>query len=131
MSNNSNNSQFKSPTDIAREAFRQLAIQRIAPTPEAYQKLYNEIAGIFVQQEEAVSSKEVSETPTAPSIAENLLASFATSLINSKGDLANFGHRFNRAIRNSNWEEYSKALDELTEHMTAPSAAIPATPKGI
>ncbi|MDP3840976.1 MAG: GGDEF domain-containing protein [Oxalobacteraceae bacterium] len=32
--------------DIARETFRRLATQRIAPTPDAYRAIYNEIAGI-------------------------------------------------------------------------------------
>jgi len=123
MSNNSNNTQFKSPTDIAREAFRQLAIQRIAPTPDAYQKLYNEIAGISVTQNEAHPAKPVTETISEPSEAENLLASFATSLQNSKGDLANFGHRFSRAVKSGNWVDYSKALDLLTERIIAPPLA--------
>ncbi|MEO6352436.1 MAG: GGDEF domain-containing protein, partial [Burkholderiaceae bacterium] len=34
------------PADIARETFRRLATQRIAPTPDAYSAIYNEIAGI-------------------------------------------------------------------------------------
>lgn len=33
------------PTDIARETLKQLAARRIAPTPENYLKLYNEISG--------------------------------------------------------------------------------------
>lgn len=36
----------QNPADIARETFRRLAAQRIAPTPEAYSAIYNEIAGI-------------------------------------------------------------------------------------
>lgn len=34
------------PTDLARETFKFLAAKRIAPTPENYQKVYNEIAGV-------------------------------------------------------------------------------------
>lgn len=34
------------PTDIARETLKQLAARRIAPTPENYQRLYNEISGV-------------------------------------------------------------------------------------
>ena len=33
------------PTDIARETLKQLAARRIAPTPERYEELYNEISG--------------------------------------------------------------------------------------
>ncbi len=35
----------RSPSEIAREAFKQLSIKRLAPTPENYQALYHEVAG--------------------------------------------------------------------------------------
>ncbi len=41
-----------SPFDIAREALRQLAVQRIPPTPDNYLKLYNEIAGVATEENE-------------------------------------------------------------------------------
>lgn len=37
---------FTNPTDIARETLKTLAARRIAPNPENYQAIYNEIAGI-------------------------------------------------------------------------------------
>lgn len=37
---------FTNPTDIARETLKTLAVRRIAPNPENYQTIYNEIAGI-------------------------------------------------------------------------------------
>ncbi|MFZ6755937.1 GGDEF domain-containing protein [Undibacterium sp. Ji50W] len=115
MSKTPNNSQFKTPTDIARETFRQLAIQRIAPTPDAYRKLYNDISGVIEPTPEVVA--EV----TAPvSEAENLLSSFATSLQASQTDLSTFGLRFNRAIKSGNWPDLSRALTQLTERITAP-----------
>src|SRR5574340_1286740 len=33
------------PTEVARETLRRLALRRIAPTPDNYQTLYEEIAG--------------------------------------------------------------------------------------
>ena len=36
----------QSPAEYARETFRQLSILRIQPTPEAYTKVYNEVAGV-------------------------------------------------------------------------------------
>src|SRR5574343_564943 len=33
------------PSDVARETLRQLALRRIAPTPDNYRALYHEIAG--------------------------------------------------------------------------------------
>ena len=41
----------QNPADIAREAFRQLAIRRIAPTPDAYRQIYFEIAGASEERE--------------------------------------------------------------------------------
>ncbi len=38
----------RSPSEIAREAFRRLAEKRLAPTPENYQTLYHEVAGSLV-----------------------------------------------------------------------------------
>ncbi len=35
----------RSPSEIAREAFKRLAEKRLAPTPENYQTLYHEVAG--------------------------------------------------------------------------------------
>ncbi|MBC3861746.1 GGDEF domain-containing protein [Undibacterium jejuense] len=130
MSNKPNNPQLKSPTDIARETFRQLAIQRVAPTPDAYQKLYNEIAGITTTSQNAISPAKIDDPVAAePSAAENLLSSFATSLQNSKGELSTFGYRFSRAAKSGNWEEYSKTLELLTEHITAPPPPAAPAPK--
>ena len=38
-------STLSNPSEIAREALRQLALRRVAPTPDNYRKLYHEIAG--------------------------------------------------------------------------------------
>lgn len=117
MSKTPNNSQFKSPTDIARETFRQLAIQRIAPTPEAYRKLYNDIAGVPDTPVEA--PPEVAATPVIPQ-AEILLANFANSLQISTGEMSTFGQRFSRAIKTGNWQDYGRGLTQLAERITAP-----------
>lgn len=114
---------FKTPTDIARETFRRLAIERIAPTPEAYRKLYLEISGVEEKEESAPL-----ETPPAitaePSEAEKLLNSFADSLKQSTGDLSNFGHRFSRAIKTGDWDDYSKGLTQLAQKIaTKPTSS--------
>ncbi len=124
MSNNQNNPQFKSPTDIARETFKRLAIQRIAPTPDAYKKLYQEISGVTdpVEIEKPATVQPTDEKTPEPSAAETLLLSFAQSLQQSQGDLVNFGHRFNRAIKTGDWEDYSKGLSQLAEKTLAKPA---------
>lgn len=114
----------KTPADIAKETIRQLASQRIAPTPEAYTRLYNEIAGNEADADAAAST-------VGNSAAESLLASFADSMLRSKGELSTFGNRLVRAAQVGNWEDYQKTLDRLTEHLTtapAPTAAVLSTP---
>jgi diguanylate cyclase len=119
MSTKPPSSQFKSPSDIARETFRQLAIQRIAPTPDAYRKLYNEVAGI-IEEAPATTTPETIQQTDKPSEAENLLANFASSLQASQSDLSTFGHRFSRAVKTGNWDDYSKGLELLTQRITEP-----------
>lgn len=122
MSTKPPSSQFKSPSDIARETFRQLAIQRIAPTPDAYRKLYNEVAGIN-EEAPAVTTPEATQQADKPSEAENLLANFASSLQASQSDLSTFGHRFSRAVKSGNWDDYSKGLELLMQRIDRPTAS--------
>src|SRR5471030_2521712 len=95
----------QNPADIAREAFRRLATRRIAPTPEAYRDIYNEIAGIV--DAPAPAAQIGTANPAAPAGAGNVadagpqtvLSNFATRLSDTPGDLAEFGRRFNRAVQ--------------------------------
>ncbi len=100
----------QNPADIAREAFRRLATRRIAPTPEAYREIYNEIAGIVTPPPAPVN------TPVAAdSGAEHVLSDFATKLSDTPGDLADFGRRFNRAVKARDWDGYARSLSQLLE----------------
>jgi diguanylate cyclase len=94
------------PADIAREAFRRLAVRRIAPTPDAYRDIYNEIAGIVPVPPAPV----VQESP-----AETMLVQFAARLTDQPGDLADFGRRFNRAVKARDWDTYARTLAALAE----------------
>jgi diguanylate cyclase len=99
----------QNPAEIAREAFRQLAVRRIAPTPEAYRDIYNEIAGL-----PPVLAGTADPGP------ETLLAQFATKLSDTPGDLSEFGRRFNRAVKTRDWDGYARALSQLVDkHFTA------------
>jgi diguanylate cyclase len=92
------NNPEQSPADIAREAFKRLAMRRIAPTPDAYREIYLEIAG---------DSGHVT--------AERVLADFAASLADASADVAKFAAEFERAARTANWKEYSETLGELVD----------------
>jgi diguanylate cyclase len=73
MSDKSSNKPLKSPTDIARETFKRLALERIAPTPEAYRKLYVEISGVPEEESVAVEVPQITSAELSPSEAETLL----------------------------------------------------------
>lgn len=121
MSNKQNTPPPKSPTDIARETFKRLAIERIAPTPDAYRRLYLEISGLPEESEE-VSPLSDGKDEEANKELENLLVAFADHLKQNSGELGTFGHRFSRAIKASNWEDYRKTLAQFAEKVTLKSA---------
>jgi diguanylate cyclase len=96
----------QNPAEIAREAFRRLATRRIAPTPDAYREIYNEIAGTVA--------------PVAPVAApdpgaENVLSGFAYRLADTPGELAEIGVRLNRAVKQRDWDGYARMLSQLAE----------------
>ena len=97
----------QNPADIAREAFRRLATRRVAPTPDAYRDIYNEIAGL------------PPSAPAAPAPAdhgaEQVLSGFAGRLAETPGELAEFGQRLNRAVKGRDWDGYARALSQLAE----------------
>ncbi|WLI87962.1 diguanylate cyclase [Massilia sp. R2A-15] len=101
------------PAEIAREAFRRLATRRIAPTPDAYRDIYNEIAGV-----PAAPAPVAAQSPGA----EVVLSDFAVKLTATPGDLAEFGRRFNRAVKARDWDGYARSLSQLVEkHFRKPS----------
>jgi diguanylate cyclase len=106
----------QNPADIAREAFRRLATRRIAPTPDAYRDLYNEIAGI------ASLPEPVAALPDDG--AEHVLGDFATKLSHKTGELAEFGRRFHRAAKARDWASYARTLLELVEKHFRKSSPI-------
>ncbi|MDB5908771.1 MAG: diguanylate cyclase, partial [Massilia sp.] len=97
----------QNPADIAREAFRRLATRRIAPTPDAYRDIYNEIAGL--------PSTRPAPLSAADDGAETVLTAFAAKLTDTPGELAEFGRRFNRAVKVRDWDGYARSLSQLIE----------------
>jgi diguanylate cyclase len=98
------------PVEIAREAFRRLAARRIAPTPDAYRDIYAEVAGI-----------PVVGTPAAPPVqqadhgADSVLSGLAVRLADMPGELAEYGHRFQRQVKQRDWDGYTRLLSHLVE----------------
>ncbi len=128
----------QNPAEIAREAFRQLAVRRIAPTPEAYSEIYNEIAGIENKSNSKSNAKTDAKADTAKQgdhPAEKMLATFASTLATAPGDIADYGRRCGRAAKAGDWDAFSKTLTQLIEKNLkkpggielAPPAPAPAT----
>jgi diguanylate cyclase len=101
---NQNQPPVQNPVEIAREAFRRLATRRVAPTPDAYRDIYNEIAGI-----------PAPAVPAAVPAVEEVLGGFATQLTETPGELADYGRRLNRAVQQRDWDGYARALTQLVE----------------
>lgn len=82
------------PSDIAREAIRQLALRRITPTPDNYRALYHEIAG-----------------STAEDVfPERALKQIAAALPRHKRDAARIARDFDMAIAHSDWPGIRTAI---------------------
>lgn len=106
----------QNPAEIAREAFRQLAVRRIAPTPDAYREVYEEISG---------TASVAKPNP------ESVLTTFADNLAKAPREIAAFSRRFNQAAKAGDWQEYSRHLTLLIEKyasLTAAAAAVTPTP---
>jgi len=98
------------PAEIAREAFSRLARQRIAPTPDNYRDIYNDIVGI-----------------AAESNAETVLLTFAQQLTALQGALGTTGQQLARAAKVRDWTDYSAGLTALGKsHLLGPAATVPA-----
>jgi diguanylate cyclase len=102
------------PADIAREAFRRLAMRRIAPTPDAYRDVYNEVAGIA-----PVPAPEVDETGPA-----RVLNGLALRLADMPGELSEYGRRFRRATKERDWDAYARLLAHLVDTQVRKGSVI-------
>jgi diguanylate cyclase len=130
------------PADIAREAFRRLAVRRIAPTPDAYREIYNEVAGIVepaptpapapvalaAEPAPAPPAPVAAATPSIaplgvpPLLADNpdsgavqVMSNLAIRLADMPGELSEYGLRFRRLAKERDWDGYSRLLTNLLD----------------
>jgi len=89
------------PTDVARETIRRLAMQRIAPTPDNYGRLYAEISG-----EESVHP------------ATQLLTDLAGELARMPGNIANEARSLLLNLKRQKWEDIKTQLTALVRPQT-------------
>jgi diguanylate cyclase len=107
---------LENPTEVARETLRRLAMRRIAPTPDNYLTLYEEIVG----------------KPTAPLAAGPSATSVLTGLV---GDLKEHHPQLsarvaslNKAIDKSDWRQCSLQLSEIAMQLKQQLAESKARP---
>ena len=99
----------KSPTDIARETLRMLAMRKLAPTPDNYQRLFEEISGTHSQHAD-------------DSIEPLLLA--LRDLPRASPALKESVARMQRAVVGRNWKAFSAEIQSLGD--TSAAAQAPA-----
>ncbi len=94
------------PTEVARETLRRLAMRRIAPTPDNYQTLYQEIVG-------APSTQADPNTPSAATA----LAGLVMDLNLQYPELTSSVESLNQSIRKSDWTQCRKQLGQITRQL--------------
>jgi len=98
---------ISNPTVIARETFKQLMLRRIAPSPENYRAIYNEIAGIAEQ--------------TATVFPERELKALLLALPRETPVQQRLSRQLAQSLKGANWEEYKKTLVEFVKEQSTES----------
>ena len=99
----------QSPADVARETFRQLSINRMQPTPDAYRKVYNDIAGITEEAAAPVATEGNQQE------LETILENFAVTLTRENKEYAGIGQQLASAAAQQKWAEYQTGLNAFIE----------------
>jgi diguanylate cyclase len=86
--------------DVAREALRALVLRRLDPTPDNYQRLFNEIAGLEVE-------------PEGPG-ADEALHKIAAAFPRSSPELLRLAKAIERASSKRDWPHFAGLLNEAT-----------------
>ena len=97
---------LNNPTEVARETLRRLAMRRIAPTPDNYQTLYEEIVG---KPTTTIDSNEPS--------AVTALAGLVMDLNLQYPELAEPVESLNQSIRKNDWTLTRKQLGQITRQL--------------
>ncbi|PSJ16630.1 GGDEF domain-containing protein [Nitrosomonas supralitoralis] len=100
-----------SPSVIARETLKQLAILKIPPTPESYYQLYNQIAGHRDNKIFAVTAK--------------LLTELAVEFPRHTPPLLNCANNLEQALKERSWPDFKSALIKCIATLTTSTETIP------
>jgi diguanylate cyclase len=100
------------PTEVARETLRRLAMRRIAPTPDNYLALYEEITGI--------ASTEPARPATGGPSAAAVLSGLVMDLNLYHPKLSDAAEALNQSIRAEDWTLSRKQLSQITRQLVPP-----------
>ena len=105
------------PSDIARETFKQLMVRRLPPSPDNYRALYNEIAGVG----EADLTAAVSTAPGTPaaSFPSRELRALQLSLPRDTPAQQRLSRQLDQAIKAAQWEAFATPLAEFIKEQGA------------
>ncbi len=98
---------LSNPTVIARETFKQLMLRRIAPSPDNYRAIYNEIAGLTDKAAEVFPERE--------------LKALLLSLPRETPVQQRLSRQLAQSLKGANWEEYKKTLVEFVKEQSTES----------
>jgi diguanylate cyclase len=92
------------PTEVARETLRRLAMRRIAPTPDNYQTLYEEIVGV---------PGAATKTPSPASVLAGLVGDLKEHHPALASQVASLG----KAVDKGDWRQCSWQLSEIAAQL--------------
>ncbi len=98
---------FSNPAEIARETLKQLMARRMAPSPDNYHEIYNEIAGTTEKAAETFPDRE--------------LKSLAAALPRDNAVQQRLARQLDQALKAQSWDEYKKNLTEFIREHSADS----------
>ena len=98
---------LSNPSEIARETLKQLTTRRVAPSPDNYRAIYNEIAGI---QDRGKSAEPFPERE---------LKALLLALPKETPALQRLARLLDQAIKSCSWENYRRLLVDFIKEHTA------------
>lgn len=96
------NQPAQSPSDIAREVLKRLAVSRVPPTPDNFRSIYHQIAGTTPDEE--FPARE--------------FKSFAAELPRERPEQQRLARRFEGAVSEGNWESFHNRMLQLFQELT-------------
>ena len=94
---------LSNPSEIARETLKQLMSRRMAPSPDNYQAIYNEIAGIAESGGTGFLEREL----------KTLLLALPKETVGQQ----RLSRQLDQSLKEKNWDDYKKTLvDFIQEH---------------